>query len=239
MNATLMQTLSKFHLEAPEKEHCGIFFDGKILEFENIHHNPKDFFLINPNSLHPYLKKDFAFWHTHTCDGFDELTVTDIKMAKLWKRPIIMIKPSTNKFDFYHPKAMPSFEGREWKVYHENCYTIVQDYYSLVFKIKLPDFFLDYPTQYQSNDESKFLKHLQHNGFYLINNNEKNFKTGDLILTVESGYKEPWHCSVVAKSYPMCACLSNWVGRPSGYFPFRAIKNKVHSVWRHSNVKID
>lgn len=213
-------------------EHCGVLVNGEVIELPNSHQEPKENFLIKAEDIKPFIKKPFLIWHTHTEEDFPELTESDIRLAKRWNKPVLMVQHKTGIQDFYSPSKQSDYCGRVWKHYHQNCYTLVQDFYKRELGIRLPDYYLDHPHQYKQADRTKFQKYLPKHGFREVNGLVP-FKVGDIILTCEYHSRVPWHCSVVVKTVPAVFCLSQWIHRPSGYFAYRCIKDRVHSRWRH------
>lgn len=222
--------------ESPEAERCGIICDRHLLTFDNVHDDPANHFMLRARDVLDMHSSDFIVWHTHTPQGFHELTDTDVRMAKFTKRPILMVR-GDGATDYFDPTTPLPYVGRTWRTFHRNCYTVVQDWYRGIRGVNLPDFYLDKPEEFFSGEPSKFIAFADKAGFQptQITNGEMGaaLRIGDVILTTEQQGAEGWHCSVVTDVAPYVKCLSQWVDRPSGFFPFRAIRERVHSVWRY------
>ncbi len=215
-------------------EHCGIICRGRVIEFENTDDIDRSmFFTITDEAIAPYLDEDFVIWHTHTAKGAYHITPTDVMTAKMWGKPVLMLKIDTMDCDYYDPDDIADLEGREWHPVYANCYTVIQDYYEKELRIELPDAFLDFPYEYESSAPSKFLQFLPDAGFKSLDASEP-LGVGDIILTNEAGMGTAWHASLVVKTSPTIFCISQWVEKPSRYFCFRAIEDRVHSVWRYA-----
>lgn len=231
INPVLQEFISQIKelaLESPAVERCGVICDHRLLTFDNTHEDPAHHFMIAARDVLSLRSDNFIVWHTHTLNGYEQLTAADIRMAKFTRHPVLMVR-ADGKHDFYDPNVTLPYDGRTWRTYHRNCYTLVQDWYRDVFGVKLPDFFLDEPDEFQGTSPSKFIAHAKEAGFVETGT----LRAGDVILTTEQQGAEGWHCSLLVKTHPYNLCLSQWVDRPSGYFSFRAIANRVHSVWRY------
>lgn len=224
-------TIEKLHLKKPDQEHCGIIENNQIYHFDNCHDDCEVNFVIDLNKIKPFLQKDFIIWHTHTKKGATILTPNDIKCSRFWHKPILMVKPDQHIYDTFDPNLVKDYDGRIWHYSYNNCYTIIQDFYKRELNIKLFDFYLDYSDQYLSQDESKFLKFLPKCGFLEVDKNPNTLRVGDIILT-DTEFSKGWHASVIVKTYPSVYCLSQFIDRPSCYFPFKVLQKKLNSIWR-------
>lgn len=223
-----IKQIKELAIASPDAERCGVIVDGEVLEFVNRDENPAMNFMISARDLVDLHSSDFTIWHTHTPQGYHELTAADVAIAKFIKRPVLMVR-GDGCWDIYNPTtpALP-YIGRTWRTFHRNCYTIMQDWYRQEIGVILPDFYLQTPDDFLTPTPSLFLENLETYGFRQV---EQIGVAGDVVLTNE-GDGRGWHCSVVTGFSPRATCLSQWFDRPSGYFPYRAIKNRVHSIWR-------
>ena len=222
--------------ESPKVERCGIICDRHLLTFDNVHDDPANHFMLRARDVLNMRSSDFIVWHTHTPKGFHELTDADVGTAKFIKRPILMVR-GDGATDYYDPTTPLPYVGRTWRTFHRNCYSLMQDWYKGARGVALPDFFLNQPEEFDGRSPSQFLTYLPEFNFQQQplghGHIGSTLQIGDVILTTEKRGAEGWHCSVVTDVLPYVKCLSQWIDRPSGYFPFRAIANRVHSVWRY------
>lgn len=233
LESCLLQELRKIADAKPAIEQCGVIEGGTIYVLPNVHENPTEHFQLSPEDVVGYAKKNIIVWHTHTFWGLTQLSVQDVIAAKFWGKPIMMVRAKSGELDFYDPKKVHPYTGRTFRYAHRNCWTLAQDYYRQELGIVLRDYFPDHPNEFFSDAPSKFLKYLGREGFAEIDRDK--VQIGDLLLTTEKEGSEGWHCSVLVKSFPGKMVLSQWVTRPSCVIPYRAIANRVHSVWRHKN----
>lgn len=234
MNEQIFSLIKAIADESPCVEHCGVIFDGSVIRLPNVHDDPSQHFMIGARDVLPFTDKNYTVWHTHTPQGFGELTAADIRMAKFLGRPITMVRAGDGALDFYNPLAPLPYEGRTWRTFHRNCYTLLQDWYRRERRVRLPDFFMDAPGEFDGRSPSKFIAKARGTGFSPISTTAL-LQVGDMVLTTEQKGAEGWHCSVVTALSPYPQCLSQWTDRPSGFFPYRAIANRVHSIWRYQH----
>ena len=222
--------IQKLAMESPAVERCGVICDRHLLTFDNTHEDPAHHFMIAARDILNLRSNDFIVWHTHPPQGFHELTDGDVRMAKFLKRPVLMVR-GDGISDYFDPTTPLPYVGRTWRTFHRNCYTLLQDWYRQEKGILLPDFYLKTPDEFEGRSPSQFLANLEANGFKKRESHL--LEVGDVVLTTEKVSAAAWHCSVVVGIAPHVVCLSQWVDRPSGYFAFRAIANRVHSIWRY------
>ena len=233
MDSCLIKELQKIADAKPHIEQCGVIEGGDIYILPNVHENPEEHFQLSPEDVVGYGKKNIIVWHTHTFYGLTQLSVQDVIAAKFWGKPILMVRAKSKEVDFYDPKKTLPYVGRSFRYAHRNCYTLVQDFYRQELDIVLRDYFPDHPHEFFSEAPSKFLRHVEQEGFRQVGTDV--LRRGDFVLTTEKQGSEGWHCSVICKQSPMKLVLSQWVTRPSCVVPYRAIANRVHSVWRHKD----
>jgi len=235
VNTLLLSELFRIADEQPHLEQCGVICDGDIIILPNVHENPEQHFQLSHQDVVGYAQKNVIVWHTHTFYGMTQLSVPDVIAAKFLGQPMMMVRAKSHDVDYYDPKKTAPYVGRTFKFAHQNCYTLVQDYYRQEFGIFLKDYFPKSPTEFFSDAPSKFLRNLHKEGFSQVKPDDA--RVGDLVLTTEKQGAEGWHCSVVVKNKPWRMVLSQWVTRPSCVVPYRAIANRVHSVWRHKDAR--
>lgn len=215
--------------ESPAVERCGVIKADEFLTFDNTHDDSGNHFLIGAKDV-ATLRSDYIVWHTHTPKGFHELTPSDIRTARFLKKPILMVRAGDGAVDYFDPTAQLPYLGRTWRTYHRNCYDLMRDWYQREMLATLPEFFLDEPEEFMTAAPSKFLQHLGNHCFHKVCPGS-NLRIGDVVLTTEAAIATGWHCSIVTALNPV-QCLSQFVARPSCYFPYRAIQSRTDSIWR-------
>ncbi|HSH05969.1 MAG TPA: hypothetical protein VLL52_25865, partial [Anaerolineae bacterium] len=204
-----IEQIQQMAIASPAAERCGVIVDGEVIEFRNQDESPETNFIISARDLVGLHSNDFTIWHTHTPQGFHELTPADVAIAKFIKRPVLMVR-GDGAWDLYDPLITKPYLGRTWRTYHRNCYSLMQDWYKQEWGVVLPDFYPNTPDEFTTISPSLFLKNLELYGFRQVAEPEK---VGDVILTNEA-HAQGWHCSIVTKTTPMIVCLSQWIQRP-------------------------
>jgi proteasome lid subunit RPN8/RPN11 len=221
------------------KEACGVIVDDRILIFgENIHPEPKDSFLLNPETYLQGTKEGKISYiiHSHigaspepgshditTCNLGDIPWIIVSTYPELWPDPVILT-PGKHELPL---------EGRDWDYQRVNCYTLVQDYYRKELGITLP-VFPPGPTEeeWKRPETNYFEENFRNAGFRRLASAEP-LQKGDIIAVQTVSPEHPDHIAVLTDA-TQNTILHHVAGRLSGYTGYGGYwRNHTRFVVRH------
>jgi len=219
---------------SPYHEICGFVLDDRIVyPCQNISDNPSEFAVIGANDFAIAASKGEIthHYHSHVNDN-PEFSVEDVKTCKSQLRiPWILCHAPTGHIEIFDPNNRPPLIGRHWRWSHQNCYSIVQDYYKDL-GIELEDFYLESPESWKTKSVG-YLENIESQGFVRIEKRDQ-VKNHDLALFWLGRTVAPNHIAVIvdASQNKMLHHVANAI---STYAVFSCDKT-LHSVWRHREI---
>jgi proteasome lid subunit RPN8/RPN11 len=188
------EQLKQYCIEQYPKEAIVAIFDYGIEYIENIHDDPENFFLIDPEKFIELEEKGVkAILHSHP-DGKLFPTKSDMSSQISCNIPFGIIvtdgKDATKPVWWGDQVEKAPLIGRGFIYGIYDCYTCVRDYYYYA-GLDLPEFPRDW--DWWHNDENMYMDNFQKAGFYKIDQND--IMPGDGILfSIRS--KVPNHAAV-------------------------------------------
>lgn len=180
----LTNVIGKHALQAYPLECCGVIIGGQYHPCANIASDPADAFEIDPVELVVLaeLGDIEAIVHSHP-DGTPYPSDFDKIQMSLHGVPWIIASVNDGLVDILCHDLSHTNQfllGREYIHGTQDCYSLVRDFYSREFGVKLPDFERTNAWWENPNHEPLYEKNCEKAGFYQIDKDDLQY--GDILL---------------------------------------------------------
>jgi proteasome lid subunit RPN8/RPN11 len=222
---------------SPDREIGAYLHQGELHLLENVSPEDDQFEadLEGSHRIISYLSKgeEVVLLHSHV-NGNPDFSVQDVVMSRANQLPVYLYHLKSGMERYYDPNSITPYEGRTWSYTTSNCYTLVQDFYRKEYRVKLKDFYLDRPEEFNEPGFNKFISNIQAQGFIQLKEGDE-LKQGDLILFSLRGI-HPNHIGVMfdVEANKFLHQLVDRFSRLSSYC--RDYRSLTHSRWRHQSL---
>jgi proteasome lid subunit RPN8/RPN11 len=238
---SLSTIITKLNADRME-ESCGYCFVDSdrnwiCTQVENVAANKRDHFEFTPEDMVEYdaIATEKFIWHTHLNPKDSHLSSDDVRTAKSWPTAILMVNVNTGIWDYYDPEAPKApYVGRKWVYSYQNCYTLIQDYYSQELAIELPDHYLESTEAWSDSSWNMFVDNISQAGFHEVD--KDNPRDNDLLLFKAGRSHNPNHIGVLLSAsrgeflHQLAETLSGKETLDRNY------KKRLISAWRHETL---
>lgn len=237
MNIDLIPQLVALAKQTPEIEICGLIVDNTLIPSINVSYDPAMSFALDAETvlfieLLKAQNKEYAIYHSHIALSDDDFSANDIRLAKREKIEIVLVNSVSGTIREYNPNTIQPLLAREWRWAYQNCYTLLQDFYQLYFQIKLDDFYLESPNEWEQPGWNKYLENVASQDFELVDRNAE-LKQGDLIFMWIGRNKNPTHAAIMLDPEEN-TILQHFSEKLSEISTYDGRYRKLtHSIYRH------
>jgi proteasome lid subunit RPN8/RPN11 len=184
MNLKIKSAIRNHALGMMPNEACGFIYTNNntihVLPCKNISPEPTEAFEIAEEDYIrcTHLGEVVGIYHSHSeGTAFSE---EDIERAEEWALPYFLYAIKEGEFRVYYPKEYtPSYLGRPFIWGHNDCYTIVREYYRRELNIALGDY--DCDESFENSERQDILIGLEKEGF-IMSTDFTNIEIGDVLL---------------------------------------------------------
>lgn len=227
--------------QKPTEEICGAIIDGKLQPCANTADDKGQQFRLTSYCQRLVASalrdgKSVTIYHSHPEGQSQDFSTTDIRgLDELGAKGLLIVLPHCNVKE-YDPAAIAPYEGRPWITSHQNCYTLVRDWYTQEFDISLGRYYLEAEGDNFDTGWDDFEKHFQTEGFVDITDGSQQF--GDVLAFRMPGAQNVSHVAI--RLHPESNQILHSLGFGSSTKePLRkALQRCLVAVWRH-NLRIE
>lgn len=177
----IKQQLKELTIAAYPKECCALITDDTVVPIKNISARPSDGFVMCPIELANALDEHtpIAIFHSHPDDTAHPSEHDIVRMSRA-DDPLPWVIMSWPDYDMTvtQPQQPAKLIGREFVHGVQDCYTLVQDFYSSKLGITLSEYHRD--DEWWEKGQDLYLDNYEAEGFYEVA--LKDIQFGDFIL---------------------------------------------------------
>ena len=247
------QKLSKYiprlrhlSLRKPDEEICGYISEGRVMPLKNTSDNIRESFKLSKAgqraidaAINREGRENVYLYHSHPqslSEYYDamEFSAQDIAILDAANLQGILIHTQTGAISHYDPATIAPLTGRRWVTSHQNCYTLIKDWYKIHRGIELGHYYLhstDAPQQAGWND---FEESIASEGFKLVSHSAcDEILTGDLVLFKLGRTVNSNHIGVIhdAEKNLLMHHPGSQVSLAEPYG--KLLRRTTHQVWRY------
>lgn len=189
IDATQRDKIKEICISNHPNESCGlVLVSDEIVECQNVAQNKKNSFAIPFDEISKFEHEIKYIFHSHCFHEDVIFSDVDEQISTKIQIPYILYNTVSDEFSFFAPKPFLPYEGRVFAPPLLDCVSLVVDYYENEFGITIQDienhpfrlrdstrsFFKDMVNVWQHQDKQKILEHFLFNGFYEVEELQKN-----------------------------------------------------------------
>ncbi len=235
LNNNILNNIKKHAATDSPNECCGLIYssgdNNYVFPSINISQNKRNSFTISPVD---YINaseqgKIVAFYHSH-CGYNSEFSECDKYSSLNYKLPLVLYDVQTDKFKIFNDKdnKFNKYLGIKFEYGQNDCFSLIQEFYSNEFEIKLPD--IQRNKNWYENNSNLIIENISSFGFHSI----EQPKYGDIILVRRTDQKLPRHLMIYLKNDTVLHNSLNSYSVIESYS--YAMKLQTHTILRHKSL---